>query len=453
MDMCIEKSESLALPRFRSLHLRNVLGGLFFMMALWVGLQDYVLYKISDHTFGKESLEDTGDVEADKVSIGGPKVETLAIEQGDTLITIIRRAYISATQAYSVVQAIGKVFNPRDLRSSHKIYLTYEAIDGDEMNRELQKLRIRLSLDRELVVDRLEEGGFSAQIIHKSLVKEVRRVSGRLKGTLYQEIARQGVHPQVIGQMLEAYSYSIDFQRSFKMGDEYCLVFEYFKDPETLEERPGDLLFACLTVKGRENKIYRFRPQNGEFQYFNENGDGVKKALLRTPIDGARVSSGFGKRRHPVLGYSLMHKGVDFAAMKGTPIKAAGDGRIIKIGGFGSYGNYIKIRHNNKFETAYAHLSRFSKGLGVGSQVRQGQTIGYVGKTGRATGCHLHYELLDSGQQINPKHIKSLPAGKLTTTEKNRFKAYIANLDTLKGKLENVQAGQLELNRELTSFF
>jgi murein DD-endopeptidase MepM/ murein hydrolase activator NlpD len=196
------------------------------------------------------------------------------------------------------------------------------------------------------------------------------------------------------------------------------------------------LIYASLTLQGKKIHIYRHTPKGGVPQYFNENGEAVKKGLLRTPVDGARISGVFGKRRHPVLGFTKMHKGIDFAAPRGTPVMAAGSGKIVRIGRFSSYGNYIRVKHNSKYSTAYAHLCRCAKGLKVGSSVRQGQVIGYVGCTGRATGNHLHYELLADGKQIDPKHIKMMPAAKLKGTELQRF---MANKELVEKRLQNLR--------------
>jgi len=184
-------------------------------------------------------------------------------------------------------------------------------------------------------------------------------------------------------------------------------------------------------------EVYRFTPSDGRTDYFKPNGESIRRALLRTPIDGARISSGFGMRKHPILGYSRMHKGIDFAAPTGTPIFAAGDGVITQIGRNGGYGNYIRIRHNSRYSTAYAHISRFAKGIRKGSRVRQGQVIAYVGSTGRSTGPHLHYEVLVEGKQTNPRSIK-LPTGQILEGEDLKaFQAAKTEIDRLRNGLRH----------------
>jgi murein DD-endopeptidase MepM/ murein hydrolase activator NlpD len=193
--------------------------------------------------------------------------------------------------------------------------------------------------------------------------------------------------------------------------------------------RGGEVLFASLKLRGRQVHAYRYEHADGTTGYYDIDGRSLRKWLMRTPIDGARLSSGFGPRRHPILGYNRMHRGVDFAAPTGTPIYAAGDGVLTKAGRKGSYGNYIQIRHNDEFSTAYAHMSRFADGIKKGARVRQGQIIAYVGSTGRSTGPHLHYEVLQNGQQINPMSIKPQNAARLAGTDLERFRRQIEIID------------------------
>jgi murein DD-endopeptidase MepM/ murein hydrolase activator NlpD len=199
--------------------------------------------------------------------------------------------------------------------------------------------------------------------------------------------------------------------------------------------RGGDLLYARLTLSGRDLEAYRFMLPDGSVEYYDRTGKSLRKFLLRTPVDGARLSSRFGMRRHPILGYTRMHKGVDFAAPSGTPIYAAGNGKVTKAGRNGGYGNYVEIRHNGEYSTAYAHLSRFAKGMSPGQRVSQGQVIGYVGTTGRSTGPHLHFEVRRQGSQINPLKLKSVALGQLGGNDLERFKAEMARIDRMRQDL------------------
>ena len=196
--------------------------------------------------------------------------------------------------------------------------------------------------------------------------------------------------------------------------------------------RGGDLLYAALSVGGQFLEGYRFVVAPGEVAYFDRSGRSLRKFLLRTPVDGARLSSRFGMRKHPILGYTRMHKGVDFAAPTGTPMYAAGDGKVVAAKRNGGYGRYIQIHHTNEYSTAYAHLSRFAKGMTPGRRVQQGQVIGFVGTTGRSTGPHLHYEVLRNGAQINPLQLKQPANQQLAGADLERFRAEVARIDRLR---------------------
>ena len=221
----------------------------------------------------------------------------------------------------------------------------------------------------------------------------------------------------------------MDFQRDIRPGDGFEVMFKRFHDAEGNLVHNGAIVHAALTLSGERRPIYLHTTADGRTGYFNEKGESARKALMRTPIDGARLSSAFGKRRHPVLGYSMMHRGVDFAAPAGTPIYAAGQGSIVYAGRKGAYGNYIRLRHNRLYATAYAHMRRFARGMAKGRRVKQGQVIGYVGSTGRSTGPHLHYEILREGRRVNPFKVKMPSGRKLTGKELERFLAARDDID------------------------
>jgi murein DD-endopeptidase MepM/ murein hydrolase activator NlpD len=229
----------------------------------------------------------------------------------------------------------------------------------------------------------------------------------------------------------------VDFQRDIQPGDQFDIVFENLYTEDGQVARKGDVIFSSLTLGDQHFNIYRHTTIDGKTDYFNENGFSVRKELLRTPLNVAHITSGFGVRRHPVLGYTKMHKGIDFSASTGTPIFAAGNGIIEEIGRKGTYGNYVRIKHNATFSTAYAHASRFAKELHKGDRVAQGDVIAYVGSTGRATGPHLHYEVMIDNKQINPLSVKVSPGLKLAGMELDRFKQYKQRLETLLARTPN----------------
>jgi len=250
--------------------------------------------------------------------------------------------------------------------------------------------------------------------------------------SLYDSLIAGGATDREVSAFADVFAYDVDFQRDIHPGDGVELVFERFRDDEGRTVKTGDLLFVSLDVRGESKSFYRFKRRDGDTDWYDAAGRSARKALMKTPINGARLSSGFGMRRHPILGYSLLHKGTDFAAPPGTPIMAAGDGVIVRAGGFGSYGNYVRIRHSDGYETAYAHMSRFGRGIRPGVSVRQRQIIGYVGTTGRSTGPHLHYEVLLRGQQMNPMNLKGKTGSNLDARDLAAFKEERARVDALR---------------------
>ena len=234
------------------------------------------------------------------------------------------------------------------------------------------------------------------------------------------------------------FSYSVDLQRDLHPGDRFELLFDRYSEADGTIADYGEVQYAALRTGGQRMQFYRFETEPGTFEYFDAEGSGVRRALLATPVDSTRITSSFGRRRHPILGYSKMHRGVDFGAPTGTPIRAAGDGVVVTRGWKGAYGRYVRIRHRGPYQTAYAHLRRYAKGLRQGKRVKQGQFIGYVGSSGRSTGPHLHYEVLVSGRQVNPVRLK-LPSGKSLKGEAlARFRLRREEIDR---KLNELAAG------------
>lgn len=365
---------------------------------------------------------------------GGSEADKLRVEAGDTLMTLLTGAGLSRGEAYDAVETLRPLFNPRDLRVGQEISLRLLP-EGDSASPEdaprLAELDFDTDVDRRIRLTRGEDGRLTAREERTELTLALARVTGAIDDSLFASAARAGLPDSVTTELIRMFSYDVDFQRDIHPGDQFDVLVERHQDPDGRTLKWGDILFARLTLQDGSLPIYRHAPSDdGIPDFFNPKGESVRKALLRTPIDGARISSGFGMRRHPVLGYSKMHKGIDFAAPTGTPILAAGDGVVDKIGRAGAYGNYIRLRHDGKYSTAYAHMSRFARGLKPGSRVRQGQTIGYVGTTGRSTGPHLHYEILTAGKQVNPQGVKFQTGRRLTGKELAAFNARKRKIDS-----------------------
>ena len=247
-----------------------------------------------------------------------------------------------------------------------------------------------------------------------------------------ERIRLAGIPPQITMEMIRIFSWDIDFQRDIQTDDKFEIIYETYLDKKNNYIKDGKILYAGLKVNNKWNKLYYFPTKSKYPEYFNIKGESAKKALLKTPVDGARLSSRFGKRKHPILGYTRMHRGIDFAAPYGTPVMAAGNGTIEKASRNGGYGKYVRIRHKNNYKTAYAHLKSYARNIRPGKTVKQGQIIGYIGSTGVSTGPHLHYEVLKKGRQVNPLSLK-LPTGKkLNGNSFAKFKNQVNNINRFK---------------------
>jgi murein DD-endopeptidase MepM/ murein hydrolase activator NlpD len=351
-------------------------------------------------------------------------------------MSVLADAGIKLDEAHAAIVALSDVFSPRQLMVGQPIKLTLAPSDqgeGDDgagqPQLQLVSLSLQPSVEKNVELTRSVDGGFTAPSTNVPLQRDVARAAGTIQSSLFEAGQSDGVPIEVMTEVIHAFSYDVDFQREIQPGDSYEVLYERFDDADGHFAKTGDILYAALTLKGHTLALYRYTTPDGHTDWFNPKGDSVRKALLRTPVDGAKITSGFGMRMHPILGYSLMHKGVDFGAPTGTPIYAAGDGVIQMIGPASGYGNYIRIKHTATYSTAYGHMSRFAAGLRIGSRVHQGQVIAYVGMTGRATGPHLHYEVLVNGKQINPQSVK-LPTGeKLAGKALKAFLVYAANID------------------------
>ena len=362
---------------------------------------------------------------------------SLQVRRGDTLTGLLVGAGAERGQAERAVRAMKAVYDPRKLKVGQAIHLAFAAPgSGQGAAPGLLTLRLEIGPERVIQVARQPWAqDFGATDIARPLTRELAASLGPIDSSLFVAGRRDGVPTETMIELIRAFSFDVDFQREIWPGDSYELVFESYRDISGNLVKTGALLYAALILKGQRIELYRFTPASGRSDYFDPDGQSARRTLMRTPIDGARITSGFGRRKHPILGYNKMHRGTDFAAAQGTPIYAAGDGTIAHAGRKGAYGNYIRIRHNGTYQTAYAHLRSFAKGIRRGKRVKQGQVIGYVGTTGRSTGPHLHYEVHINGRQTNPLTIK-LPSGeKLKGDDLTAFAATREETDRLRFEL------------------
>ncbi len=369
------------------------------------------------------------------------KIETtVALKSGETLMELLMNEGAGRVDAYHAVAALRSYYNPRKLRAGQEIKLaflddtdetaTQDDASDNASSRLLTALSLEPDIERTVKVMRDGDGSYTGNEIKKTFTESYVRAKGTISSSLFLDADRAGVPPRIIVEMIRMFSYSVDFQREIRAGDKFDVYFDRKFDENGVPVMEGNIAYASLTVGGKQHQLWRFKTKDGVWDYFDGKGRSMKKFLMRTPIDGARISSGFGLRRHPVLGYSKMHKGTDFAAPRGTPIYAAGNGVIEIAGWVRGFGNYIRIKHANSYETAYGHMNGFAKGIKRGTRVHQGQVIGYVGTTGRSTGPHLHYEVHVHGKAVNPLGIK-LPTGtQLAGAELKRYQAKRSRVET-----------------------
>jgi murein DD-endopeptidase MepM/ murein hydrolase activator NlpD len=324
---------------------------------------------------------------------------TLIVGDGETLAGVLATGDVSTNDIQAAVDAARDVYDPRKLRAGQVITLSYKpGAEGSAF----QGFEIQADAEHMVTVARGADG-FSAQQTKLAVRAEVKAAHGVIRNSLIESAAAAGVPYNVTAALIRAFSYDVDFQRDIQPGDRFKVMFDNLVSDSG--SRPGDVQFAELILSGKSHAIYGVRREDGAVEFFTRDGKSIKKGLLKTPVDGARLTSGFGMRLHPILGYTRMHKGVDFGVPTGTPIYAAGDGVVEFSGWAGGYGRFVKIKHNPHMETAYGHMSRIALTTAVGHHVSQGQVIGYVGMTGDATGPHLHYEVLKDGSQVNPINV------------------------------------------------
>ncbi len=360
-------------------------------------------------------------------SLAAVLAKEIVVKRGDTLLDILVREGLPRDQAHSVVGALTPVFNPRRLKNQQALTLTYEAPGDDSL--EFKSLNIKLDPEHEVRVERCEKNGFIANEIVNEFETRTLRAEFEINSSLYMAADQNGVPFELLIPIINVYAYDVDFQRDIHAGDNFEIMYETKVDVNGEVVCGGTTSYAALTTQGRRLTLYHYRDSDGSVDYFDENGRSLKKNLMITPVDGARISSGYGKRRHPILGYSRMHRGLDFAAPSGSPIKAAGDG-VVEFAAYGrTFGNNVRLRHANSYKTRYAHMSRIARGIRNGVRVKQGRIIGYVGSTGMSTGPHLHYEVYHQGQSINPTRIKRKPGRILKGGELERFMEAKAELD------------------------
>tara|TARA_B100000767_G_scaffold91472_1_gene87912 strand:+ start:59 stop:1363 length:1305 start_codon:yes stop_codon:yes gene_type:complete len=353
------------------------------------------------------------------------------ISKGETFDKILNSYSITISEIKKIKKNLDSDYNLSNLKPNFDIQFVVDKLN----NKKIISFTFPLSRTKKVLLSRnLDTDLFEKKIIIQNLNKKVIFKEGKILKSLYKTAIDLNIQPNVIIEFARIYGFQVDFQRDIRKNDIFQIMYEVFEDDNGREFETGNIIFADLKLSGMNNSLYYFDKKGSE-GHFDKNGRSVKKALMKTPINGARLSSAFGMRKHPIDGYNKMHKGTDFAAPMGTPIMASGDGVITKAKWCGGGGNCIKIKHNSIYQTIYAHMRNFATGIKEGMRVKQGQIIGYVGSTGNSTGPHLHYEVIRNNKKINSQKLR-LPSGKiLNGKNREEFEVKKIKADVLKSDL------------------
>ncbi len=389
--------------------------------------------------------EETATIEEDAQE-EEPSFETmrLTFKSGDTLSGLLEEADLVKGEARAIIAELNKYTAPNKYRVDQ--YFDLEIIPEEE-NRRLQRLTFEKTSLETVVIER-DGDVLTSSLDEVPTLTERRLLVVPVEVSIWQVTGINGVPASVRAKMLNILSYGLDLQREVQPNDRFEIIYDATVTEEGDVVAGGAIQYVALIQKNRAKRYFRFDDPSYGIDYYDEQGRSSKKLLMKTPIDGARLSSHYGMRKHPILGYSKMHTGTDFAAPTGTKIYAAGSGKVVKAGWLGGYGNYIRIKHRSGYETAYAHMVRFAKGIRTGVSVSQGQVIGYVGSTGRSTGPHLHYEVLVNGKHVNPMGL-NLPSGRdLEKKSLPAFKQMVAMVDeALPGEADKAYLAKLEIKQ------
>ena len=351
------------------------------------------------------------------------------IKSGETFDKILEGYSIEKSEILKIKKSLQKKTNLNKLNTKHIIQFSL-----DKTLNKINQFTYQVSNTQKIYLERdIENDVFKEELLTIKLKKQIIYKENIILESLYQAATEQKIPANTIIEFARIYGFQVDFQRDVRKQDKFQIMYEIFLNEKKEIIETGEILFANLKLSGQDNSLYYFDNEKNAGHY-DKNGKSIKKALMKSPINGARLSSAFGMRKHPIDGYNKMHKGTDFAAPMGTPIMASGDGVIKKAGWCGGGGNCVKIRHNSSYETVYAHMSKFARGIKSGVRVKQGQIIGYVGSTGKSTGPHLHYEVIVNGKKVNSQTLK-LPSGKILKGKQRKiFETKKIKLDVLKSE-------------------
>ncbi len=355
---------------------------------------------------------------------------TLTVKPGDTLLNLLTDLGMEYQEANELYLAAKKVYDPRNIKAGQKLQVSLLWNLPENKLISLNALTSQIRTGERIVIEKDQNGKYKAELQKDELIEEVNSASGIVDGSLSVSMNRQKVPSRIVANFISIFSYSVDFRRDIKKGDQFEIIYQNYITPNGEVVKNGNILYASLTLGKNKISLYRFKDAAGNSDYYDAKGFAMKKTLSRKPMSyqNARISSPFGRRRHPIYKDYRVHWGVDYAAPRNSLVYAAGDG-VVQVAKYnGGYGNYIKIRHNSEYSTAYGHMQKFAKGIRPGVRVKQGQLIGYVGSTGRSTGPHLHYEVVRNGKRVNPLTVTASASENLSGKNLKQFKVQVAQI-------------------------
>ncbi len=403
----------------------------------------------------------TSDATAEKTA--NVSTKKLKVGAGGTIMGMLQDAGVPVKDAAAVITAMQPLFSPRSIRPGQVFEASFGIpantpapalivepdVVAEATTNRLLSLSFSPSVERQITVELTAPAAYAVNEIQKKLASRYQRAGATIDSSLYLAAMQAGIPASIVVEMIHMFSYDVDFQRDVHPGDEFEVFYNNFYTAEGQPAKTGNILAATMTLGGKKQTLFRFETTDGP-EYFENNGSSAKSMLMKTPVDGARISSGFGLRRHPILGYNRMHKGVDFAVPIGTPVMAGGSGTVTYAGRSNGYGNLVIVSHSNGYSTAYGHLSRFGKNIKKGTRVTQGQIVAYSGNTGVSTGPHLHYEIRVKNQQVNPAKVKVATGRRLEGQQMKAFNAERNRIEKLVAALpvQRKVANASDLRRE-----
>jgi len=358
---------------------------------------------------------------------GVTKVE-LKVRNGDSIQRILYDQKISSAEVNNVLNALRREYNIGTLRNDQKVYLI---VKREKNGNFVSRLTVNIDNITSVHVFLNKDNVYETRRVTKILTKKNHLVETTIDRGIYRTAKQSGIENSIVAQFARLYGFEVDFQRDLKKNDKIKIFYERYLDDDGVSQRTGNIIYSEITNVERNIILYRYEYPNGSIAYFTPEGKSIEKSLMRTPINGAKLSSRYGFRIHPILGYNQMHQGTDFAAPIGTPVMASGAGTVEYSGWKGGYGKFISVRHSAVYQTNYAHLQDYAKGIRRGAKVQQGQVIGYLGSTGSSTGPHLHYEVIVNGKKENSQTLKLPSAAPLEGNNKNFFEIQKRNIDNL----------------------